>query len=342
MSTQRTEFGVGFGGTLPPESYAALARQLETHGFHVATAFGDLMMQPPAMVLAGMAQATERLRLGVGCFTPWTLHPVEIAGQMAYLDALSDGRAFLGLVRGAWMDQLGIDTSRALAAVADTLAVVNAVLRGDGNGYQGTTYSIAPGTTPYYPVLRPTLPLMIGTWSPKLAEFAGRHADEIQIGGCANAEMLPLIRQWASAGEESAGRAAGSVALVSTAVTVVDEDGDIARARARTEAALPMHAVAALDRTVDVDPELLSRMGALLRRHDFEGAGKLIPDELLHRFTFCGTPIEVAEHAAAVYDAGARRVEFDSPFGVTPERGVNLLGTEVLPVLRTLGYGLDD
>lgn len=63
--------------------------------------FGDLMFTPPALVLHTMASATHRIRLGVAAYSPWTQHPVEIAGQIAYLDQLSGGRAFYGIVRGA-------------------------------------------------------------------------------------------------------------------------------------------------------------------------------------------------------------------------------------------------
>ncbi len=339
MTTPHTEFGVGFGGTLHPSEYGPLAERLERYGFHFATAFGDLMMQPPALVLAAMAHTTERLRLGVGCYTPWTHHPVEIAGLIAYLDMVSQGRAFLGLVRGAWLDQLGLDTSRALPAVQDTLAVIDAVLAGGDNGHAGSVYSIEAGTRPYYPIHRPRLPLMIGTWSPRLARFAGSRADEIQIGGCANPAMIPIVRSWADQGAVEAGRDPAHVGIVVTAVTVVDEDRATARALARTEAALPMHAIARLDRTLEVDPDLLDAMGILLRQNDFEAAGRLIPDSLLDHFAFCGTPEEVAEHAAAAYAAGAKRVEFDSPFGATPERGIELLGERVLPALRACGLG---
>ncbi|WP_162938642.1 LLM class flavin-dependent oxidoreductase [Mycobacterium kyogaense] len=337
MSTE-IEFGVGFGGTLPPSEYPALAARLEELGFDVATVFGDLMMQPPAMVLATMAEATSQIRLGVGCYTPWTLHPVEIAGQLAYLDHVSNGRAFMGIVRGAWLDQLGLDTSKSLAAVSDTVAIVRMLLSGSGVGYDGRVYSVAPGTMPFYPILRQHIPLMVGTWSPRLSEYAGAHADQVQVGGCANPAMAPVIREFITAGEQSAGRPSGSVDIVLTAVTVVDEDGDIARARARTEVALPFQVIAGLDRTLDVDPALLERMSVLLRAHEYEAAGRLIPDDLLDKFTFAGTPDEVAAHAAAVYDAGVTRIEFDSPFGLTPASGVELLGTRVLPALRNAGY----
>jgi 5,10-methylenetetrahydromethanopterin reductase len=150
--------------------------------------------------------------------------------------------------------------------------------------------------------------------------------------------MVPVIREFITAGERSAGRQLGSVDIVLTAVTVVDQDGDAARARARTEVALPFQVIAGLDRTLDVDPALLERMAVLLRAHQYEAAGRLIPDDLLDKFTFAGTPDEVAAHAAAVYDAGVTRIEFDSPFGLTPANGVELLGTRVLPALRSAGY----
>ncbi len=66
----------------------------------------------------------------------------------------------------------------------------------------------------------------------------------------------------------------------------------------------------------------------------FEEAGRLIPDAVLDRFCFAGTPDDVAARAIALYEAGARRVEFGTPHGVTDERGVELLGSRVLPILR--------
>jgi 5,10-methylenetetrahydromethanopterin reductase len=334
---EQAEFGVGFGGTLAPASYVGLSQKLEEYGFHVATVFGDLMMQPPVLPLATMAASTSKLRLGVGCFTPWTMHPAEIAGQIAYLDHLSNGRAFYGLVRGAWLDQLRIDTKLSLSAVKDTVAIVRGLLRSSEESYDGRVYGIAEKTTPFYPVLREDLPLMIGTWSPKLAAFAGSEADEVQVGGCANADMVPVIRDYVRVGELDSGRVPGSVGIVLTAATVVDEDGEAARARARTEVALPFHVIASLDSTVDVDPELLARMKPLLHDHRMEEAGRLIPDHLLDKFTFSGTPAQVTEQALKVYGAGAKRIEFDSPFGLTPDRGLELLGTQVLPALRAEG-----
>jgi 5,10-methylenetetrahydromethanopterin reductase len=42
----------------------------------------------------------------------------------------------------------------------------------------------------------------------------------------------------------------------------------------------------------------------------------------------------VAEHVAAVFEAGANRVEFGSPHGRTDVYGVELIGKKVLPAVR--------
>jgi alkanesulfonate monooxygenase SsuD/methylene tetrahydromethanopterin reductase-like flavin-dependent oxidoreductase (luciferase family) len=56
--------------------------------------------------------------------------------------------------------------------------------------------------------------------------------------------------------------------------------------------------------------------------------------EVLDRFTFSGTPEHVAELARNVLDAGAGRVDFGTPHGLSDNVGVRLLGSRVLPLLR--------
>jgi 5,10-methylenetetrahydromethanopterin reductase len=131
---------------------------------------------------------------------------------------------------------------------------------------------------------------------------------------------------------DAAGRA--SLGLVAGAVTVVDADGPAARARARTEVAMYLDVVAALDVTVQVPDDVLVPLRAALASGDAEAAGRLIPDDVLDRFAFAGTPEQVATHAAALVDAGASRIEFGTPHGLTDAEGVELLGKRVLPALR--------
>jgi 5,10-methylenetetrahydromethanopterin reductase len=127
-------------------------------------------------------------------------------------------------------------------------------------------------------------------------------AQEVKIGGSANPDMVRLLREWI--GNDDVG-------IVVGAVTVVDEDRDRARERAREEVAMYLEVVAGLDPTLE--------------------PAKPPP---LDRFTFAGTPEEVAAHALRLYDAGAARVEFGTPQGLTTAAGVELLASRVLPLLR--------
>jgi 5,10-methylenetetrahydromethanopterin reductase len=93
----------------------------------------------------------------------------------------------------------------------------------------------------------------------------------------------------------------------------------------RRELALYLPVVAQLDPTVATDPELTARMARLVTQGESVAAGNLIPDDLLDRFAFAGTPADVAAHCEALFAAGATRIEFGTPHGVTPERGLRLL-----------------
>ena len=63
-------------------------------------------------------------------------------------------------------------------------------------------------------------------------------------------------------------------------------------------------------------------------------AAALVPDDLLDRFAFSGTPDQIVRQAEALFAAGATRIEFGTPHGFTDAGGLRLLGERVLPGLR--------
>jgi 5,10-methylenetetrahydromethanopterin reductase len=271
----------------------------------VISVFHDLLFQPAIFPLLEIARATERVRLGPAALNASTLHPVEIAGQIAALDLASQGRAYLGLVAGAWLDRLGLEEDRPLLRMREAVEIVRRLLAGDRNGFSGERFRLAAGAGLEYEPRRTSVPLMIGTWRPRMAALAGELAvDEVKIGGCANPDMVRLMREWLGRDD---------VGIVVGAVTVVDENGDAARARARDEVGMYLEVVGRLDPTLELGP------------------GDEPP---LDRFTIAGTPEEVAAHAARLLEAGAKRVELGTPQGLTTAGGVELLCERVLPLLR--------
>ncbi|MGZ4334732.1 MAG: LLM class flavin-dependent oxidoreductase [Gaiellaceae bacterium] len=299
------EVGLGLQSDKSVEQYERIARRAEAAGFDVLSVFHDLFFQPAIFPLLTMARVTERVRLGPAALNAQTLHPVEIAGQTAALDLASGGRAYLGLVTGSWLEQLGVDEDRPLTRLREAVEVVRRLLARNTSGFDGERFTLAPGAGLAYQPLRPRVPLLIGTWKPRAAAFAASVADEVKIGGTANPDMVRLMRSRLGA---------DGPRIVVGAVTVVDEDGSAARARAAAEVQLYLDVVGTLDPTLELRP------------------GQSPP---LEKFVLAGTPADVAAQAAALLAAGAARVEFGTPQGLTTDEGVALLCDRVLPELRS-------
>jgi 5,10-methylenetetrahydromethanopterin reductase len=262
------------------------------------------------------------------------MHPYEIAGQTAALHQASGGRAYVGLARGAWMDELAITQSRPLTRLREAVQLVRALLSGDVSGVHADLYPLAAGARMRYELPDQVPPVLIGTWGAKAAALAGQVADELKIGGSANPRMVDVMRQRVAPGLADSGRPQDAVGVVVGAVTVVDQDGAAARSRARREVAMYLAVVAGLDPTCDVPEELLSEVKQNLSQGDHGAAGACIPDDVLDLFAFSGTPDHVAAQAQRLIDAGARRVEFGTPHGLTDAGGIELLGRRVLPQLE--------
>jgi 5,10-methylenetetrahydromethanopterin reductase len=264
----------------------------------VISVFHDLLYQPAIFPLLVLARTTERVRLGPAGLNARTLHPVEIAGQVASLDLASRGRAYLGLVAGSWLDRLGLEDSRPLSRLREAVEVTQRLFAGDRTGFAGDCFTLAPGAGFEYEPYRADVPLLLGTWRPRAAAYAATVADEVKIGGCANPGMVRVMRSWL--GEDGP-------RIVVGAVTVIDEDGATARAIATARVGMYLDVVGRLDPTLDLQP------------------GESPP---LEKFTLAGTPDEVAQQAAALYEAGVARVEFGDP------HGLDLLLDRVVPALR--------
>lgn len=329
----RRELAIALQSDKHPREYGPLARLVELLGFGTLSVYNDLWYQPPLLPLALAAQATERIRIGAAAYNPWTQHPVEIAGQVVQLDLLSGGRAYWGIARGAWLDEIGITQERPLTRMREAIDVVEQLLAGRQGEYAGQHFRLAAEHHLRYAVERPRVPLLVGGWGRRTLELAGARADEVKIGGSANPDVVPLVAEWLGGGALAAGRDATAIGICLGAVTVVDDDRETARALIRRQMALYLPVVAPLDPSVAIDPELTQRMAALVASGATEAAGRLVPDDLLDRFAFAGNPADIIAQCERLFAVGVTRIEFGTPHGVSSEQGLRLLGERVAPAL---------
>ncbi len=322
----------------PLVAYGPLAAAVEGYGFDGVTVYNDMLYQPAWLPLLEMARATRRLSVGVAAVNPFTCHPINIAGNIALVDEAANGRAWLGLARGSWLEFVGVQPKRAITALREAFGAVRHLLRQSKEPYLGEIFPVAGGDALRWPILRSDIPFLLGTWGAEtIRACVGQNSaqiSEVKIGGTANPDIVPHFRKIITQAAAQAQQPANEIGIVVGAVCVVDQDGAAARALARREVALYLPVVAPLDLSLKLDPELLARIRTAAARYDFAAAGALISDDLLQRFAFAGTPDQVATQAHALFTAGASRVEFGTPHGLSPLEGLRLLGERVLPAFR--------
>src|SRR5207249_3056075 len=88
-------------GVAAPTSIARFAERLEADGFSgLAVVDSQNLSGDPYVSLALAAGATSRLQLATGVTNPYTRHPAVTASSIASVQAVSEGRAMLGIGRG--------------------------------------------------------------------------------------------------------------------------------------------------------------------------------------------------------------------------------------------------
>jgi 5,10-methylenetetrahydromethanopterin reductase len=329
MSTHRVS--IAFQTDKPLAAYGSLAATVEQYGFDGVTVYNDMLYQPAWLPLLEIARATRRIRIGPAAVNPFTCHPITIAGMIAQIDEAAQGRAYLGLARGGWLEYAGLHPAHGVTALREAFESIRHLLQRKLEPYPGTIFSLA-GDALRWAAIRPDIPFLLGTWGVKTIQACAHLVDEVKIGGTANPDLIPyyvekLAQAAAARGAQAPPR------IVAGAVSVVDLDGAAARVVARREVALYLPVVAELDPTLTLDPDLVTALRAATAHYDFDQAARLISDDLLRKFAFAGTPDEVAAQAHSHFAAGAGRVEFGTPHGLSAQEGLRLLGTHVLPAL---------
>ena len=316
---------IAFQTDKPLREYGRLAQLAENYNFDGITVYNDLLYQPAWLPLLEIARATSRVSIGPAAVNPFTCHPINIAANIALIDEMSNGRSYLGFARGAWLDFVGLQPQNGPQRLREAMACVRHLLQKRTDPLPGDCFPLVGGEVFRWTAVNPDIPFLLGSWGAKTIAACQPFVEEIKLGGTANPGVVRWLRHRLAA--ETPG-------IVVGAVTVVSEDRVEALALARREVALYLPVVARLDPTLDLDDELVTRLAVAVKGHDWETAVSLISDNLLQKFAFAGTPAEIAQQTLALFAAGANRVEFGTPHGITSHDGLRLLGENVLPIVR--------
>ncbi|MEM7029022.1 MAG: LLM class flavin-dependent oxidoreductase [Chloroflexota bacterium] len=316
-------------------TYGPLAKRVEDYGFSSVSVYNDMLYQPAWFPLMEMARATQRVEIGVAAVNPFTCHPVNIASNIALIDEVSQGRAYLGLARGGWLDFVGLHPQRPITALKEAFGCIRHLLQQSVAPYTATQFPLAGGEALRWQIHRPDIPFLLGTWGAQTIEACIDQVDAVKIGGTANPNVIPQLKQAIGHAAQKANRNPTDIDLVVGAVTVVDKDGKAARYLAKREVALYLPIIAQLDHSLDIEPDRISAINDAAAKYDFDLAATYISDDLLTRLAFVGTPHEIVQQTLALFESGVQRVEYGTPHGLSTDEGLRLLGLDVLPALKS-------
>lgn len=319
--------------TLP--EYVALAQAAECAGFDQFWVSNDLFLRSAPVILAAVAQATERIEIGTCILNPYTINPAEIAMLAATLDELSGCRFNLGLAAGAadFLEWIGREQTRPLAAMRETIAAIRALLHGETYAHDGHFLRWSDQAYLRFSAPRVT-PIYLGAMSPGMLRLAGALADG----------ALPLlfppehffsVRALLEEGQRIRDPALGALDFAACVWVSLSDNAEVARRVLAHKIAYYGHAFS---------PLILERLG--LTRADFapivqalnvardEARAISMVDERMLAIGIVGTADDVLARLEPLVAAGAQHLSFGPPLGPDPLAAVELLGREVLPQLR--------
>ena len=326
--------GIAFQSDKTLSEYRELASIVDRYDFATASVYQDLFFQSPWPALLQFAEHTKRPLLGPAVVNPYLTHPVLVAANLALLDRTSGGRAYLGVGRGAFFEAIGVPQPRPLAAIRETVELVQRLLEGDRTPYRGAVFQASDQAFLRFPIPGRRLPVLIGGWGEQIARLAGEIADVFKVGGSANPGSVSWFRERLDEGARRAGRDPSAVKLAFGAVTAVDRVRARAESIARREVAMYVGAVARLEPVAPPPEEEIRDVVAALASGDERRAGEALSQETLHRFACFGTPEDIAAHLKELFDAGVDLFELGTPHGEDEPEAIRILGEEVLPRVR--------
>ncbi|HEC10315.1 MAG TPA: LLM class flavin-dependent oxidoreductase [Acidimicrobiales bacterium] len=332
MTSTRPRFSLRLNNDLTLDQYREIARMAEAAGVERLWISHDLYGASAPALLGALAEATDRLGLGIGIMNPYTVHPAELAMAAATLAEMSGGRFALGLGAGAegFLRTAGIRRTRPLATTRQALLAVRSLLRGDTPSPGGSESAFGWEGEPRLWRSPGEVPIYLAATGPRMRALAGELADGV-LALALPPETYPDIVSQVGAGVTGSDRECGPDVPLCVWVSVAP---DLERAR---EALAPKLALYGRE----MSPDLLDRVG--LTPGDFgplerawRSGGTNLGESLtpaMERLAVVGDPDRVAGRCSELLVTGVDHLSFGPPFGTDPVAGVGLLLDEVLPRL---------
>jgi alkanesulfonate monooxygenase SsuD/methylene tetrahydromethanopterin reductase-like flavin-dependent oxidoreductase (luciferase family) len=167
----------------------------------------------PVVFLAAAAQVTRTARLVTGAVLPAFNNPLKLAGELAMLDALCDGRLDIGFARAFLPHEFarfGVKLDESRARFDEGMEQVRLLLEQENVSSSGRFHSFSNVTSLPRPTQKPRPPFYVAALATKesfeRAGATGHGVMAIPMAGGAMAELINTYREaWQRAGHPGRG-----------------------------------------------------------------------------------------------------------------------------------------
>jgi 5,10-methylenetetrahydromethanopterin reductase len=262
----------------------------------------DVIFYPDTYEIQALcALVTKRLKIGSLVTNPYTRHPAVIAAAASTLDEISEGRAFVGIGAGAGIGGLEVINSPPAPTLREAVHIIRELLAGRAVNYQGKIYRLSYKNARLEFPPKHTVPILIGTRSPRIAKLAGEVADIIVIGARYISEQQSTnYLRWISEGAARAKRDIEGIEVAPRLTICASHDGELAKQSVKLYAAHYLALIRPPDLLID-EQKLRNIVDAVKRVKGWyfspniqypKEIDRLVDEEIVDKFAVAGTPDE--------------------------------------------------
>jgi 5,10-methylenetetrahydromethanopterin reductase len=285
------EFGISMDGRAPVTDIPAQAKAAEEGGASTLWIACHLYLRDPITMAALALGATRRIKIALMAMSPYSVHPVFIAMAAATLDEMYPGRVVLCLGAGAPADlkAAGLEATRPLVSIGETVKICRALLAGEMADFQGQMFRVsgrrlANGGRPNS---AHKVPIVLAASRARMLKLAGRESDGVLI----SAATSPPFVKACLAEAASANPGFRKVGIVYTKLGATEKEGiDPIRRPIGFVLRGAHHAENIRLSGARLDQAALATAYAA---ENWAEVDRLVSDDVVRRHAACGTPDQV-------------------------------------------------
>ncbi len=289
-----------------------IVKYAEEKGFHSVWQAESRLVRDAIVPMAAYSAVTEKIKIGSAVINNWTRNIGLLASTFLTLDDLAPNRIICGI--GAWWDPLaknvGINRTKPLKAMEETITVLRRLLNMENVTFEGEFVHVNGIELDVVHGRREprNVPIYIGATGGKMIEMTGRIADGIVMNYCVPVEYNDYALEQLDKGLKESGRKMEEFDRPQLVVCSVDEDHDKAidttRELLTQYLAQQPHIAQASGVSMDIVESIQAILGWPATHEQIQAAKYLVPEDLIHRITASGTPVEARAKVQEYIDHG--------------------------------------